>query len=187
MNVIDVNKVMDEKMGTICFTGHRPNRLAGYNSRALYTMFVRKLKQMLVPFIRQGYTRFITGGAQGIDQLAFWAVEGLKKEGYAVQNIVYVPYEGQELRWSVEGMFSRQEYRLMLEKADGVVYLYRKGQSFKVVDALMERNHAMCSVSDKIIGVYGGNDFHNDNGGTAECLRYAENTCLEIVLVRFVA
>ena len=35
MNVIDVNKVMDEKMGTICFTGHRPNRLAGYNSSCL--------------------------------------------------------------------------------------------------------------------------------------------------------
>lgn len=84
-------------------------------------------------------------------------------------------------------MFSRQEYRLMLEKADGVVYLYRKGQSFKVVDALMERNHAMCNASDKVICVYGGNDFHNDNGGTAECLRYAEKICLEIVLTRFAA
>ena len=83
---------MDEKRGTICFTGHRPKRLAGYNSRAPYTTFVGKLKQMLVPLIRQGYTCFITGGAQGIDQLAFWAVEGLKKEGYMVQNIVYVPY-----------------------------------------------------------------------------------------------
>ena len=111
----------------------------------------------------------------------------MKKEGYPVQNIVYVPYEGQELRWNEEGMFSRQEYRVMLEKADGVVYLYKKGQPFKVVDALMKRNHAMCNASDKIIGVYEGVDFHNDSGGTAECLRYAERTYLEIVLIRFAA
>lgn len=82
-------------------------------------------------------------------------------------------------------MFSRQEYGSMLEKADGVVYLYKKEQSFKVIDALMKRNHAMCNSSDKIIGVYEGADFHNDNGGTAECLRYAEKTFLEIVLMRF--
>ena len=187
MNVIDVSKVIDEERKTICFTGHRPNKLVGYTSRVPYTVFVRRLKEILRPLIEQGYTRFITGGAQGIDQLAFWAVEGLKKEGYPVQNIVYVPYEGQELRWNEEGMFSRQEYRIMLEKADGVVYLYKKGQPFKVVDALMKRNHAMCNASDKIIGVYEGVDFHNDSGGTAECLRYAERTYHEIVLIRFAA
>ncbi len=187
MNVIDISKVVNEECKTICFTGHRPGRLAGYTDRVPYTMFVKKLKEMLIPFIGQGYTRFITGGAQGTDQLAFWAVEGLKKAGCPVQNIVYVPYEGQESRWSGEGMFSREEYRIMLEKADGVVYLHKKGQSFKVEDALMERNHAMCDVSDKIIGVYDGTDFHNDKGGTAECLRYAENTCLEIILIGFVS
>lgn len=73
----------------------------------------------------------------------------------------------------------------MLEKADGVVYLYKKGQVFKAVDALMKRNHAMCHASDKIIAIYEGTDFHNDKGGTAECLRYAEKTYLEIVLFKF--
>ena len=154
MNVIDISRVLNEKQKTICFTGHRPNRLAGYANKDPYFVLVGKLKEELTPLIRQGYTRFITGGAQGIDQLAFWAVEGLKKSGYAICNFVYVPYEGQELRWSEKGMFSQQEYRFMLEKADGVVYLYRKGQSFRIVDALMGRNHALCDVSDKIIGVY---------------------------------
>lgn len=98
MNIITINKVIENEQKTVCFTGHRPNRLAGYTSRVPYTIFVKRLKKILIPFISQGYTRFITGGAQGIDQLAFWAVEGLKKAGYEVQNIVYVPYEGQELR-----------------------------------------------------------------------------------------
>lgn len=185
MNVIDISKIVNDNRKTICFTGHRPNKLSGYTNNVPYNIFVKKLKEMLIPLIEQEYTRFITGGAQGIDQLAFWAVEGLKKSGYQVQNVVFVPYEGQELRWNKEGMFSRKEYRSMLEKADGVVYLHKKGQSFKVVDALMERNHAMCNASDKIIGVYEGMDFHNDNGGTAECLRYAEKTYLEIILIRF--
>ena len=64
MNVIDVNKVMDEKMGTICFTGHRPNRLAGYNSRAPYTMFVRKLKQ--IPALSQEVHRGLTSLHSGL-------------------------------------------------------------------------------------------------------------------------
>lgn len=84
-------------------------------------------------------------------------------------------------------MFSRKEYRTILEKADGVVYLHKKRQSFKVVDALIKRNHAMCNASDKIIGIYEGIDFHHDNGGTAECLCYAEKTYLEIILIRFSA
>lgn len=187
MNVIDISQIKNEVQKTICFTGHRPNKLAGYTSRVPYTVFVKNLKEMLIPLVEQGYIRFITGGAQGIDQLAFWAVEGLKAAGYAVKNIVFVPYEGQELRWSEKGMFSRQEYKRMLEKADGVVYLYRKGQSFKVVDALMERNHAMCDVSDKLIGVYEGIDFRNEKGGTAECLRYAEKMYLETTILRFTA
>lgn len=185
MNVIDIGGIRNEVQKTVCFTGHRPNRFAGYTSRVLYTAFVGNLKEMLISLIGQGYTRFITGGAQGIDQLAFWAVEGLKKSGYAICNFVYVPYEGQELRWSEKGMFSQQEYRFMLEKADGVVYLYGKGQSFRIVDALMGRNHAMCDVSDKIISVYERTDFHNEKGGTAECLRYAEKVCLEMIMFRF--
>ncbi len=185
MNVIDSSTMVNKLQKTICFTGHRPSKLAGYTSRVPYTVFVGKLKRLLIPLIEKGYTCFITGGAQGIDQLAFWAVEGLKKAGYPVRNFVYVPYEGQELRWNESGIFSRQEYRFMLEKADGVVYLHKKGQSFNIVEALMERNHAMCNVSDKLIGVYEGIDFHNEKGGTAECLRYAEKICLETTLLRF--
>ena len=33
MNVIDVSKVINEERKTICFTGHRPNKLVGYTSR----------------------------------------------------------------------------------------------------------------------------------------------------------
>lgn len=97
-NVIEISKVVDNDRKTVCFTSHRPNKPAGYTSRVPYTMFVRTLKEMIIPFIGQGYTRFITRAAQKIDQLAFWAVEGLKKAGCPVQNIVYVPYEGQESR-----------------------------------------------------------------------------------------
>ena len=45
MNVIDVSKVIDEERKTICFTGHRPNKLVGYTSRVPYTVFVRRLKE----------------------------------------------------------------------------------------------------------------------------------------------
>lgn len=171
---------------TIAFTGPRPKKLEGYSSRDPYTAFVKDLKNTLIIYIKQGYSNFITGGAQGIDQLAFWAVCGLKKEGYNINNLVYVPYKGQELRWSEKGMFSQAEYNMMLEKADAVVYLKNKLDNLADISkALTERNHAMCDDSDLLIGFYDGDDFMVDTGGTAECLRYATSTAHEKIISRF--
>lgn len=124
-------------------------------------------------------------GAQGFDQLAFWAINIVKEKGYDIKNIVYVPFKGQELRWSEYGLFSQREYRLMLKLADEVVYLYNiDAKDYKsVVKALYGRNHAMCNDVDLVIGLYKDLSFRTERkSGTAECLRYAESIKKHILL-----
>lgn len=42
MNVIDISKIVNDNCKTICFTGHRPNRLSGYTNKVPYNIFVKK-------------------------------------------------------------------------------------------------------------------------------------------------
>lgn len=87
-----------ENINTICFTGPRPAKLYGYTKKEEYQKIVDQIKEMIRGFAKFGIKNYITGGAQGFDQLAFWAVNSLKKE-YDIQNIVYIPFQGQEHLW----------------------------------------------------------------------------------------
>lgn len=157
---------------TMAFTGRRPKDLCGYDT-AYYRQFVTDLAEILYFFYNNGVHRFISGGAQGFDQLAFWAVHRLKiKKGCAdVENILYLPFRGQERRWAVTGCFSQKEYRQMTALADSV-HVISDSNSIR---ALFERNHAMVDDSGILLGLYPDNSWRTAKGGTAECLRYAQS------------
>lgn len=159
---------------TLCFTGRRPKDLCGYKKEK-YKNLVDCITKFCDYFYKQGYRNFISGGAQGFDQLAFWAVNKLKASHPDIKNIVYVPFKGQERNWLATGLFSRQEYRLMLSLADEVVYLQDELHDYKdIAKALFARNHAMVDASDAVIALYPDNTWPTSKGGTAECMRYAE-------------
>lgn len=165
---------MLEDFHRVCFTGHRPKGLCGYDSRK-YTRFAAQLQKFLGAFCTPD-TSFLTGGAQGFDQLAFWSVNRIRQTHPDVRNIVYVPFHGQEKRWAEDSAFGQKEYRLMLRRADQVVYLDESvTKGMPPVQALMTRNHAMVDSSDCVIAMYNGDDWKNPGtrGGTAECMRYA--------------
>ena len=66
------------KTKTVCFTEHRPkgiiaDRPYDESNRPVYQKIVDGLTVSIERLIEQGYTNFISGGAQGFDQLAFWA------------------------------------------------------------------------------------------------------------------
>lgn len=162
-------------MSTVCFTGRRPKDLCGYNKKS-YENFVNDLEKYLEEnFCKKGYKTFISGGAQGFDQLAFWAVNRLKKKYPDIKNIVYVPFEGQETKWAIDGLFSQKEYKLMLSLADNYEYLYKvnKNNYSEVAGALIKRNNKMVDDSDCVIALYPDDAYITDTGGTSECMRYA--------------
>lgn len=181
------------KMNTFCFTGSRPKKLCGYNQDS-YNGFVRDFVRYLYQFIDpsgQTKTQFISGGAQGFDQLAFWTVnlfrECLPKEAWqSIINTVYVPFKGQQSVWKETGLFSRQEYESMLSCADHVAWLNGALTDKKeVAAALMERNHKMVDASDKVIALYPDDSWDTASGGTAECMRYAASQGKPIIQIRY--
>lgn len=168
---------------TICFTGPRPSQLHGYDepARPLYAQIVDFTLDVILKFARKTPgTNFISGGAQGFDQLAFWSVEKAKRlhPELDITNILYIPFENQPSRWSPDGMFGRKEYPLMRRYANITRIVSPNpapDDSRAAVKALHKRNHAMVQNSDLVIAFLAGRslDWEHSSGGTAECVRYA--------------
>lgn len=67
---------------TVCFTGHRPNKLGGYDMK---NPTMLKLKDKLLEVIeelinKENKSRFITGGALGTDQICLLVCTYSKEE-----------------------------------------------------------------------------------------------------------
>lgn len=168
---------------TICFTGPRPNQLHGYDEamRPLYSKIADYTQNVILKFARENPgMKFISGGAQGFDQLAFWAVEKAKRKRpeLAIANALYIPFESQSIPWNPDGMFGGKEYLRMRRRANITRIVSPNpppDDTRAVVKALHRRNHAMVQDSDLVIALLAGRslDWENSSGGTAECVRYA--------------
>ena len=178
-------------IGTACFTGRRPDKLYGYSSRRRYDGIMDAMTSVVTALVQaSGTTTFISGGAQGGDQLGFWSVEHAKRNlrdvGNEISNVVYVPFKGQETIWDKTGLFGQDEYAKMLDMADKVTYLYGKlPDSYqKTMSLLFGRNHAMVNDSGIVIALYPlENDALSQKGGTAETIKYALSISKPIVII----
>lgn len=167
-------------MITVCFTGHRPRKLGtGYsitNERVImYSELLRKHIEELIT--EQHVNTFISGGAIGIDQIAFWTVERLRQKYPLIKNIVAVPFLDQYTAWKNEELVSW--YHKMIQRAYQVVYVdelgfqdtryYGDTQVGEYSAKKMQlRNQYMVDHSDIVMAVHDGS-----SGGTANCVNYA--------------
>lgn len=177
---------------SVCFTGHRPRKFISNDSQKhlifkadFYTQFKNQLNDFLNGLVENGYDIFITGGAQGFDQLVFWEIDKLKIIHNNIINIVYIPFEGQEARWNDYGIFGKEKYNQMLEKADRVVIcsdcnMY--SSSKELTNAMFIRNHRMVDDSELLVACITEEEYlSNIKGGTAETIHYALNHNKDII------
>lgn len=162
---------------SMCLTGVRPNKLCGYD-RKLYKPFIEQLADILERYYKDGIRTWITGGAQGFDQLGFWAIDKVKQHHPEVKNILWIPFKGQERIWPETGCFSQSDYVQMLKYADEIHYVDATGESLKdrggMVHALYARNEAMVDHTDMVLALQNDQNWQNaNNGGTAHCMQYA--------------
>ncbi|KAA9007284.1 DUF1273 family protein [Paenibacillus spiritus] len=163
---------------SVCFTGHRPNKLGDcYSLTGDQSKYIKnKLEPILIDLIEnEGIERFISGGAIGFDQIAFWTVNGFKKVYYPnIRNIVAVPFKNQASKWNERE--TQTWYKKMLDMADEVVYVDEL-PAYKVdgvsigeyhVSKMQKRNEYMVDHSRIVIAAWDG-----AKGGTANCVRYA--------------
>lgn len=174
-SILDANDIIPT---SVCFTGCRPDKLCGYNKQA-YISLNNQLKDIIKQLILAGTIKFISGGAQGFDQLAFWMVSSVKDENKYrdIQNVLYIPFEGQEQKWAEQGTFSQAEYQQMFMFANEVKYVTntKANDSYnEIVKALYARNEAMVNATDLTVALYPSLTWDKDkNSGTASCIRYA--------------
>lgn len=176
---------------TACFTGPRPKNLHGYDDRRPYVGIVAHLAQVIDALAGLGCTNFVSGGAQGIDQLAFWAVDLVKQDRPSVRNLLYIPFANQPSRWSPHGMFGQDEYFACVKKADATKLVSQDNPPAGDVGAaarmLHARNHAMVADSDFVIAFLADRslDWRNSKGGTSECVRYAHGQDKPVLAIEY--
>ena len=164
---------MNHTSKTLAVTGRRPSALCGYRKEA-YEQAVRDLETLFASYYEEGYRTFLTGGAQGIDQLAFWALVNLRKRRSDIRLPVYVPFSDFGRQWAKTGLFSQAEFSLLCETADNIHILVPERNLNKkdVISALFARNIKMVEDADTIVGFLNEDPFET-SGGTASTMRLA--------------
>lgn len=152
----------DEVLG---FTGHRPEKLGGFNQLNPWATAVRARMREVILEVKP--TAIVSGFALGTDQWAAWLAI---KEG--IYLIAAVPHDGQELIWPRK---SQLVYHQLLKQAQEVHVVspgpYNPGKMFKRNEWMVERSTKMCAVWD-------GSD-----GGTAHCVGCARKQGLPIIRI----
>lgn len=146
-----------------CFTGHRPNKLGGYNYRNPIAISVKsRMKEVVKELIDRGTTTFISGMALGVDTWGAQIVLEERESNPKIKLISAVPFLGQEFKWFKE---SQDEFNRIIEQADKVVVVSEGGYApYK----MQVRNEYMVNSSQNVVAVWDGT-----SGGTGNCVKYA--------------
>lgn len=193
-------------MTTVSFTGHRPKELFGtYDSdNPKAKLLALKLSEQIEKLIvEKGADTFVSGGALGVDQIAFICVQLLKKKYPHIRNILAIPYEDQPLAWEENLQKAKEKgwakaisdlektltrYYAMKEMADEVIYVdtldgYKPRnmpdeQIGRHSNAKLQiRNLYMLDQCDILVAVYNG----RGEGGTFNCVSEAEKRNMNIL------
>lgn len=144
------------KAQTVCFTGHR------VLPQEHVAPITRRLEDWIGRLHAKGFTRFVSGGALGFDQLAAEAVLRKRDGGLPIQLIIVKPCQDQDARWTPA---QRERYAAILKAADEVICLaphYAPG-------CMQARNRYMVDGAGLCVSCQSC-----PGGGTAQTVAYAQ-------------
>jgi uncharacterized phage-like protein YoqJ len=150
-----------EKSKTVCFTGHRPEKLNFSENDSKYNILLQTINRVISRLYQLGYTRFISGMARGFDTWAAETVCNLKSKNQDVKLFCAIPFPNQATSWRA---IDRQRWEAIKNCSDGekiVSTSYNKG-------CFHARNRYMVDNSDVVVCFYDGS-----KGGTAYTVDYA--------------
>lgn len=154
----------------ICVTGHRPNKLYGYD---LSDPRWQMLKLTFKTILQENHcTEAISGMALGVDTVFALAVLELKEEGVDIKLHCAIPCKNHSCKWPQKSI---EQYNEILQKADVVKLV--SNQEYKPY-LMQKRNEYMVDLSEKVIAVWDGS-----KSGTANCVEYAKRCGKEIMQI----
>ena len=154
---------MIKNENSICFAGHRPDRLGGYAPTPIQDWVKYALKTAIQKALDKKIEYFISGGALGVDQWAAEIVIEMKKQGEPAKLCIAKPFPSQANRWKEE---AKAAYNKILEGSDKIIEVSEGGfAAWK----MHKRNRWMVDHSQYVIAVWD----QEKKGGTWNCLEYA--------------
>lgn len=154
---------------SVSVTGHRPKDLFGYDGKQYRVLFSR-IQYVFKTFLDRCDTlEVVTGGAQGVDQIAFWSAHTLKNS-FDVHTVLAIPFKGQERKWKETGTFGQKEYRNIVSLADEVVYVLTK---YVGTTSYVLRDQYMVNHSDVLLSVLDPSRLEGTHSGTLLTTKYA--------------
>ncbi len=164
--------VINVKNLTVCFSGHRPEKLPIENSASKESRLLKNvINKEIEKSISAGYTNFITGMSRGVDLWAGKQIATLKKTNPNLKLICAIPYK--TFGDNFKGIY-KWDFNIILENADEVIYLCEFYEKY----CMKKRNEYMVQNSDKLIAVV-----NNYRSGTGQTIRLAEKNKLDIVII----
>jgi len=167
-----------------CVTGHRPNKLFGYNIdsdkykniRICMSEVILKIIIANLSFTRPYEFRFINGGALGIDMI--FAEETIKYRNSPIMSFIRcecaIPCLDQEKNWNKS---DQERYHNILNKMDRKTILYNG--KYPGAWCMQKRNEYMIDKSDYVLAFYDG----VSSGGTKNAVDYAKSKNKEIICI----
>jgi len=152
-------------LNNCCFTGHRPQKLGGFDPYSKDNrVMLNKLREVIVDHIEnKDVSLFITGMALGIDMWAARIVLALKPKYPQLQLVAAVPCKNQHKKWVIQ---SKMEWEKIIGMCDKVHYVSDEEYTPWCMNV---RNEWMVDNSDYVIAVHDGS-----KGGTHNCKQYAK-------------
>ena len=152
---------------TCCVTGHRYKGFPwDYNAdKARTTAYLTRMYDIIENVITKGgFSRFISGGALGVDMDFAEAVLYFRdKKHYDISLEIAIPCPNQDLKWSTQ---DKDRYKTILDSADVKTLVNEHYTSF----CMHKRNEYMVDNSDLVLAFWNG----EDSGGTFYTLSYAQ-------------
>ena len=146
---------------TCCVTGHRdlPQKEINRVKAAL--------RNELEKAVADGFTRFMSGFAEGVDQYFAEIVLEMQKSNPALELVAVIPYQKR-----LDNLRQKKRTYEMLEACADVVVIREEYQP----SVYSHRNRYMVEHSDRVIVVYDG----RAKGGTAGTIRFTHTLKKEL-------
>lgn len=177
----------------IAFTGHRPNKLYGYDlNNPKYKQLFKILRKLLdkIDYDNPGKRiKGIVGGALGFDTLAYDSLYNKKISGefpeYNLLKIeMAIPFKNQDVKWN---HIDKVKYSFCKERSDEITYVDRlddykvKGVQEDIYHGakMQKRNEYMVDNCDVLIACWSG----VKKGGTYNCVKYAIENNKRIIVI----
>lgn len=154
-------------MTTISFTGYRPSKIGGYAlPNPTYIKICQETEKLLLELKPDAA---YNGAAQGFDQ---YSANVCIKLGIPI--IFCIPFIGQELAWPEQG---QRIYHKLLSKAAEVMVVSEGGYA---AYKMQIRNQYLVDNCDILIACIQPTE---TNGGTYNCVKYAESIGRKIIRI----